>query len=115
MHEYSIVEALLKEVDRAAQAQKAVAVHRLKVRIGELAGVERDLLKTAFDTFREQTLCAHAELEIIPVAARWVCRGCGEALAGGGILRCGQCGMPARLEAGDEILLEQIEMEVDDV
>jgi hypothetical protein len=46
------------------------------------------------------------------VAARWSCPGCGRPIASGEILRCPDCLRPARLEAGDEILLEQIEMEV---
>jgi hypothetical protein len=33
-------------------------------------------------------------------------------LARGEILRCPSCRLPARLASGDEILLEQIEMEV---
>jgi hydrogenase nickel incorporation protein HypA/HybF len=115
VHEYSIVQALIQRVEAEVRAQGAVAVHRLTVRIGDLAGVERDLLKTAFDTFRERTVCAGAELDITPVAAEWVCPRCRRPIAAGQILRCVECGLPARLEAGDEIVLERIEMEVADV
>lgn len=112
MHEYSLVQALLQQVDHQARAHRATAVHRLHVSVGELAGVEVQLLETAYDTFRERTVCAGAALEVHPVAARWACPGCGRELRTGQALRCSQCGLPARLEAGDEIVLDRIEMEV---
>lgn len=112
MHEYSIVQALLERVEAEAAAHRAEAVSAVRVRIGELSGVEVDLLRTAYETFRERSICAAAELEVVPVAARWVCRGCGLPVGRGGILRCGECGAPARLAEGDEIILDRVELEV---
>ncbi len=112
MHEYSIVQALLEKVGEEAGRRGARAVARLEVSIGELSGVEADLLATAFETFRERTLCSGAELVIRPVPARWACAGCGRAIARGSVLRCGDCGSPARLAEGEEIVLDRIEMEV---
>jgi len=116
MHEYSIVQSLLDKVESEAAAHGATTVHRLWVKIGEMSGVETSLLRSAYETFTERSICAGAELEIVPVAARWGCPGCRtELAAAGGALRCGDCGGPARLTAGDEIVLERIEMEVSDV
>ncbi len=112
MHEYSIVQALLERVQLEADAQGASAVHRIRVLIGELSGVEVDLLESAYDVFRERSICAEAELEVVPVAARWVCRGCGAPIETGSILRCTVCQEPARLAEGEEIILERIELEV---
>lgn len=112
MHEYSIVSALLERVDEEARARHATAIHRLRVRVGELSGVETELLASAYELFRERTLCAAAELEIVPVAARWECPDCGGEIARGEILACPGCRRPARLAEGQEILLERIEMEV---
>ncbi len=112
MHEYSIVSALLERVDAEARAHKATAIHRLRVRIGELSGVEAELLASAYELFRERTLCARAELEIVPVPARWVCPGCDRDIPSGTALKCPDCECPARLADGEEILLERIEMEV---
>jgi len=111
MHEYSIVQALLDRVAAEARAHEAIAVHRIRVQIGEASGVESDLLATAFELARTETLCATAELEIVPVAARWVCPGCGTEIVVGEVLRCRLCEQPARLAQGDEIVLERIEME----
>jgi hydrogenase nickel incorporation protein HypA/HybF len=105
MHEYSIVQALLERVAAEASARGATTVTRLRVSVGELSGVEPDLLATAYDTFRERTLCERAPLEITRVVARWACPRCEREIERGAILRCGICEIPARLRAGDEILL----------
>lgn len=112
MHEYSLVQALLDRVEAEARAHGASGVHRLSLRIGSMAGVERDLLTSAFDICRRGTICDEAELEIEPVEARWECRLCGREVAQGEVLSCPDCGSPARLKSGDEIVLERIELEV---
>jgi hydrogenase nickel incorporation protein HypA/HybF len=112
MHEYSIVQALVDRVEREARAHNATAVHRLSVRIGALAGVEAELLASAYEICRTGTLCAGAELRIEPVPARWACPECGREVPTGEVLRCRSCGAAARLASGDEIILDRIEMEV---
>ena len=112
MHEYSIVQALVDRVALEARAQGATAVHRLSIRIGELSGVDPDLLTTAYDTFRERTICERAQLDLQIVAARWDCPACGQAIARGAVLTCPTCSLPARLSQGDEIMLDRIELEV---
>jgi hydrogenase nickel incorporation protein HypA/HybF len=62
MHEYSIVQALLERVEREAEARGASRVVRVHVRLGEYSGVEPQLLATAYDTFRERTICEGAPL-----------------------------------------------------
>jgi hydrogenase nickel incorporation protein HypA/HybF len=101
-------------VDEARQ-RGASRVHRVHVSIGELSGVEIELLVTAFETFRERTPLAETELSVRPVAARWECPRCHQPRARGAILACPACGVPARLAAGDEIMLDRIELEVRDV
>jgi hydrogenase nickel incorporation protein HypA/HybF len=112
VHEWSIVESLLAEVEREAARRDARAVHRIHVRIGALAGVEIPLLTAAYETFRARTRCERAELRVESVPARWSCPRCGREPAPGEMLRCRDCGVPARLDAGDEIVLERIELEV---
>lgn len=112
MHEYSIVQALMDRVEAEAVRRHALSVGRVVVRIGELSGVEVELLHTAYMTFRERTICQDADLEIASVPAAWVCRECGQPIERGGVLRCDTCGGPATLRQGDEIVLDRIEMEV---
>lgn len=112
MHEYSIVQALVESVAEQARRHGAQEVHRLWVRIGDLSGVEPELLQSAYDTFREHTLCAAADLEIVRVPARWSCPRCDREIERGAPLRCAACGASGRLSSGDEIILDRIEMEV---
>lgn len=112
MHEYSIVQSLVDSVEAAAAAHRGAAVHRVEVSIGELAGVDCALLTTAYEVFRAGTLCELATLAIDRIPARWECPHCGTAIARGSLLRCATCDEPARLVAGDEIVLKRIELEV---
>jgi hydrogenase nickel incorporation protein HypA/HybF len=112
MHEYSIVQALLERVTAEARARRATAVHRLWVRIGELSGIEVELLATAYETFRERTICERATLDLQLVPARWECPACGSTISRGDVLTCPSCVVPACLVQGDEIMLDRIEMEV---
>jgi len=115
MHEYSLVGALVERVEAEAAARGAGRIHRVHVRIGELAGVEIDLFRTAYEIFRERTALADAELTVRAAEARWACPTCGGVIARGQPLSCPDCSVPARLLQGDEIMLERIEMEVPDV
>lgn len=111
MHEYSLVQSLMSRIEAEARSHNAGAVHRIELSIGEQAGVELDLFKTAFETFRHGSICSDAQLEVTPVAATWECPLCGIELGRGDVLLCRDCGVPAQLVAGGDIVLERIEME----
>jgi hydrogenase nickel incorporation protein HypA/HybF len=112
VHEYSLIQSLVERVEVEVAARSASAVHRLRVRIGEHAGVDVELFKTAYLTFRERTICEHAALDVVMVPVEWACADCGRRVEPGQALRCPDCLSPAQLIAGDEIILERIEMEV---
>lgn len=112
MHELTIVQALVDEVARHADARGASAVRRLEIKIGELSGVEVSLLESAYAVFRDRTVCAGADLCVERVPARWECSRCARVRRAGDSLSCPECGAAMRLAAGDEIVLERIEMEV---
>jgi hydrogenase nickel incorporation protein HypA/HybF len=111
MHEYSIVQALVDRIEHEARSRGARSVERVVVRIGDLSGVDAELLQTAYLTFRDRTVCEHAPLEIARVEAEWACTGCRRRIRDHSSLRCG-CGGAAQLLQGDEIVLESLEMEV---
>ena len=113
MHEYSLVEALVRRVEEEARRRQAVAVHGLSVRVGELAGVYPELFQTAYDTFRAGTMCEKAALTLTRVAASWSCPRCRAPIPRGGVLRCAACDLPARLDEGsDALMLDGIDLEV---
>jgi len=112
MHEYSIASSLLRMVEEHARKHESPRVVRLDVRIGELSGVEVPLLATAWSLVRERSVCDGVDLSIVRVPARWECAGCGDEIARGAWLACERCGGQVRLSAGDELVLDRIEMEV---
>ncbi len=113
MHEYSLVEALVRRVEEEARRRGALAVHRLSVRVGELSGVDPELFRTAYETFRQGTICERAPLALSHVAASWSCPECRRPIDRGAVLRCPDCRAPARLDdGGDALTLDGIEMEV---
>lgn len=77
MHEYSIVQALLEQCEHYATANKASAITKVVVKIGQFSGVEPHLLEVAFNTFKEKTVCDGSEfvMNIQPLVIE--CRLCG--------------------------------------
>ncbi|MFL5299467.1 MAG: hydrogenase maturation nickel metallochaperone HypA [Anaeromyxobacteraceae bacterium] len=113
MHEYSLVESLVRRVEEEARRRGALRVHSLKVSVGELAGVDPGLFRTAYETFRQGTLCEETTLELVSCPAEWCCPSCGRALAPGAVLRCDPCGVAAKLtDRSDALLLESMDLEV---
>jgi len=76
MHEYSIVQSLLDSCEEHARQNDATKVSKVVIKIGVMSGVEPELLKTAFDTFKEQTMCEDSEfiMNIQKVVIR--CKSC---------------------------------------
>ena len=110
MHEYSIIQSLVDSVERSTATQRGI-VHRIEVKIGDLSGVDCELLATAFEVFRAGTICERATMTIDRTPVRWACPKCNAEIPRGEPLRCRGCKEPAQLTSGDEIILQRIEME----
>lgn len=115
MHEASLVSALCDQIDSTIAPHPGAIVRVVHVRVGELAGVEPELFKTAFELLRETRSCRGAALVVVAVAAEWRCVACDAVLARGGILKCAACGGEARLMQGGDVFLDRLELEVPDV
>jgi len=114
MHELSIAEALIEqvqqEVDRCGECGRVV---RLELTIGRLAGVHCDSLRFAFELLAPGTLVEGAEMKITEPKA--VCR-CTQCHARSELdellVACPQCQSPdVTIEGGRELLLQSIEIE----
>jgi Zn finger protein HypA/HybF involved in hydrogenase expression len=115
MHEVSLIHALFDQADRAIEPHPRAAVRLLVVRIGELAGVDAGLFRTAFEGCKTERGYAAADLEVLSERACWQCQSCGGPVAPGGLLHCAACDASARLSAGGELILQRVELEVSDV
>ncbi len=115
MHEFSLVRTLLERIERARAERDAARVMRVRVRIGELSGVEPALFDFAFAALRAGTCCESAALQIEREPVEFACDHCGAAAADLTAVRCPNCGRPLRLTRGDALVLEQIELELEHV
>jgi hydrogenase nickel incorporation protein HypA/HybF len=102
----------MNRIELEAGKHGATGVRAVKVRIGEIAGVEVDLFRTAYQLVSDTTMCAGASLDIEVVPVRWSCPRCEAPPEPGARLICPLCGGAVRLVSGDEIMLDQLELEV---
>ena len=113
MHEFSIVNALLEMCDKNAQEHNATKITRVEIKVGKLSGVEAHLLETAFNTFKEETVCDGAEfvMHLQDVVIR--CHSCHEeSTLSKNELMCPSCGgNDVSIIDGEEMYLMRLEME----
>ncbi len=114
MHELSIVEVLIEQVEKEVeQAGEAGRVSQVDLVIGRLSGVNTDSIRFAFEVLAPGTLVEGAELRIAEPQALCCCRTCGvetevEDLAA----FCPRCdSSDIYFEGGQELLLEAINLE----
>lgn len=112
MHEMSICQGLMDQVERIAAEQNANRVDSIVLSIGPLSGVEPVLLNRAYEVARLHTVAENADLEIETGPIVVECRGCGaKGEAEVNRLLCGSCGnWQVNLIQGDELLLLRLEV-----
>ena len=112
MHELSVCQALIRQIQDIAREQQAVAVTSVKLLIGPLSGVEPDLLKQAFPLASVGSVAETAQLVIEKLSIHVRCESCGaETVVEPNKLVCGTCGdWHTRLLSGDEMLLASVEL-----
>jgi len=113
MHELSICNALLDQVERIARERGAGRVTRIVLRIGPLSGVEPELLRHAYPLAAASTVAEHAELVIEQAEVVVSCTECGaESSVQVNQLLCSRCGdFRTRLISGDELILQRVELD----
>jgi len=112
MHEMSICQALMDQVEQIAIEKGASRVDSIVLSIGPLSGVEPELLSRAYEISRAGTVAENAELEIETGPIMVECRKCGASgEAGVSRLVCPSCGdWQVNLTQGDELLLLRLEV-----
>ncbi len=112
MHELSVCQGLLQQVEVIAAQRAARGVANITIRIGPLSGIEPELLQRAFPLASAGTVAAAAKLVIEWLPIRVSCEQCGvETEATPNRLLCGACGdWHTRLVSGDELLLASVEL-----
>ena len=113
MHELSVCQGLIRQVELIAAENAATSVDRIVLKVGPLSGVEPELLRHAFTIAREGTVAALAELELSQGSVKVRCRLCGGAgEAAVNRLLCPDCGeWQVDVTEGEELLLLSLDLE----
>ncbi len=114
MHELSIVQALIEQVEREVRrAGHDGHVVKVGLQIGRLSGVCPDSLRFAFDLLAPDTPLAGAVIEIEEPAALCACRACGTRMEIAELaFQCPHCGSDdVAIEGGQDLVLQTIELE----
>ncbi len=114
MHELSVCQALIRQVDEVARRHGARRVKAIHLDIGPLSGVEPELLRRAYDLAAAGSAAQDALLCIEAAPVRVHCEDCGaETAAEINRLLCARCGAwRTRLVSGDEMLLRSVELDL---
>ena len=116
MHELSVCQSMLSQVNHIAQEHKADCVTQITLRVGPLSGIEPKLLQQAFPLASAGTIAEHATLIIESLPIRVKCQECGqESEVTANKLTCHHCGhYQTRVISGDEMLLANLELSAAD-
>ncbi len=113
MHEYHIVERIVKDVVEAAKKNNAVRVTKVNLAVGELSALVESSARLYFDQISKGTCSEGAELVLNPIKTKLKCKSCD-------ILferkekefTCPKCGQPAApSQLSSELYIVNIEVE----
>ena len=112
MHELSVCQALIAQVEQIAAQHAAQVVKSVHLRLGPLSGVEPQLLQDAYPMACAGSVAAGSVLLIDLAPLKVKCQTCGaETQASPNRLLCGQCGdYHTQVVSGDEMLLMSVEL-----
>lgn len=115
MHELSVCQGMMRQLEQIVAERGAASVSKVVVRIGPLSGVEPQLLEQAFPLASAGSVAADADLVMEQLPVRVRCDSCGaESEATPNRLLCGACGdWHTQLVSGDELLLASVELDIE--
>ena len=115
MHELAIAQALVDQVQEAADVQKAKRVVSIRVVVGTLSGVDPEALRMAFTLAAEETPVQGSDLVVEPVTATVRCADCqAVSTPEPPFVYCAACkSRNVEIEAGRELYIKSVEIETE--
>ncbi len=112
MHELSVCNALIEQVEVIAREHRAARVASIVLRIGPLSGIEIALMEHAYPLAATGTVAEDAKLVIESLPVKVKCSQCGaESEVAPNRLLCAACGeFRTNLLSGDEMVLASVEL-----
>ena len=114
MHELSIIANLFELLEEKAKEQNANKIVQVTLQVGLLSGAVPDLLKTAFDIYKKDTMAAEAVLEIEEVPLKYLCQDCKtEMVKDDYIIVCEKCvSTNLKVLEGTDMFLLKMDVEI---
>ncbi|MBN1688605.1 MAG: hydrogenase maturation nickel metallochaperone HypA [Candidatus Omnitrophica bacterium] len=111
MHEMSIAQGMIEQIEKIAQDYDAIRVTKVEIETGILRQVIADVMQTAFQAVSEGTLAEGSLLELREVPALAECRKCKMSFEPEiDNFLCPQCHLAdVKILQGDEIILKSME------
>ncbi len=110
MHEIGLIQTVMDEVSRVAEANGIERVTKVRLVVGRMNGAIPDALEFAFSVLSPETIFEGARLEIESVPVRLRCPHCGAESEGEKLAYfCPECGGRAELVAGQELYIDYFE------
>jgi len=115
MHELSLIASLFEIVVEKASEHKAREVTLVTIKVGPLSGVVPELLESAFEMYKKETIAGRARLVVEPLPFIIRCRACAaETSRDNPISACPACGSADFvIVQGTEVYLDKLELETD--
>ena len=113
MHEYHIVEGVVKQILEEAISHKAKKITGVTLMLGELSGFKEESIRAYFDSFSKGNMLEGAKLTVKPVKSKLKCKDCGEIFehekANFNCPKCRSLGILT--DSGKEFYIDNIEVE----
>ncbi|NEW59997.1 hydrogenase maturation nickel metallochaperone HypA [Sulfurovum sp. bin170] len=113
MHEYSIVQSLIESCEEHVKTNSATRVTKVVIKIGVVSGVEPYLLESAFELFKEETVCDGCAFVMNIQKVKIECNSCNsQSELEKNEYCCPNCnGVDIEVLDGEEMFLMQLELE----
>lgn len=113
MHEFSLIENILRTVEETAQREHLRTVTSVKLVVGRMRQIVPETMRFAFEAASKGTVAEGAALHMEFVPIRMRCGACGhEFEVDDRVFVCPQCGdTDLELKKGMELLIESMEGE----
>lgn len=113
MHEMSLAESMLQIIEDTARKQGFTRVKTIWLEIGQLACVEPESLRFAFDVVARGSIAQQARLEIVEKAGQGQCVKCSLEIPLAALYQaCPGCGSyEIRVTGGDGMRVKELEVE----
>lgn len=113
MHELSIADALVRQVEGIAAREGATKALSITVEVGARSGVDPDALSAAFPFVAENSpVTDKAILQIVANPATVICGDCGTQQEESAATACGKCGSAnLAFSGGQDLTLRSVELE----